>query len=174
MRPAASPLPWIVHRMLAVRTWNGNADVVVEAEDWLDLWHTIDADDARIAYGLWLALPRCIDFEERPLPRLLWVKVDEDWRNQSVTLTWWWEGGAPQVVGMSDLVAVARKLMAADDPPVLTMPAAPAIPAPPVAFQGCEAKPVVSRIGRPVQPKTPSPAPRPQAKALPSAQLSLF
>lgn len=123
-------LPAVLHHLLSGQGHGVSATV----DDWLDNWTVIDADDDRIAYGLRLAL----GFRPAPAPSGFTLSVE--WRGDDPVVHYGRVGADPARAELPDLIATARRLLTADDPP--SWPAT----APTTA-----AKPTTARMPAPAQ-----------------------
>lgn len=79
--------------------------------EWLDNWTVTDADDARIAYGLRLALGL------QPAPPPGGITITVEWCGADPVVHYGRAGGDLERAELPDLIAAARHLLAADNPP---------------------------------------------------------
>lgn len=79
--------------------------------EWLDNWTVTGADDARIAYGLRLALGL------QPAPPPVGITITVEWCGADPVVHFGCAGGDLERAELPDLIAAARHLLAADDPP---------------------------------------------------------
>lgn len=100
-------LPAVLYHLLS-GTGYGTAATVAE---WLDNWTVTGANDARIAYGLRLALGL------QPAPSPVGITITVEWCGADPVVYYGRTGGDLERAELPDLIAAARHLLTADDPP---------------------------------------------------------
>lgn len=100
-------LPAVLYHLLSGRGYGTSAT----ADEWLENWTVTDADDARIAYGLGLAL----GLQPDPAPPGFSISVE--WCGGDPVVHYGHAGADLARAELPDLIGAARYLLTADDPP---------------------------------------------------------
>lgn len=100
-------LPAVLYHLLSGTGYGTSAT----ADEWLDNWIVTDADDARIAYGLRLALGL------QPAPAPLGTIIMVEWCDADPVVLYGLIGGALECAKLPDLIAAARRLLTTHDHP---------------------------------------------------------
>lgn len=108
-------LPAVLYHLLSGTGYSTAAT----ADEWLENWTVTDADDARITYGLRLALGL------QPAPSPVGITITVEWCGADPVVHYGRAGGDLLRAELNDLISAARHLLAADDPPSWTTMAPP-------------------------------------------------